>query len=390
MRRGEWDVGAFIGNSLPVLIVAVMVDGTDKHATDGKEARKRTWRRSPQDRPRESKPWTLKEFGGKSVWDWLHLLSALAIPVVITLGTLWFTAQQNEQQQLIEERRAQAERELEEQRANAERELEAQRAQDTAFQAYLDEMTQLLLEKNLRESEEDSEVRTLAQARTTTALATLDATYRDKLVQFLLDADLLGVGADPPSISVLKNADMPGINLEGMDLGGTDLSGANLSEANLQNADLVGTNLRGALLGKAKLNGAYLASAELHDSYLAESDLSHAYLFNAYLSDACLQGANLSDAVLQQAHLDNATLAQADLSGAGLTDADLRGANFHNADLSRANLSGADLSSAVLGDADLSDAKVTDEQLSQAASLQGATMPDGSKVGELYDFKTYC
>jgi hypothetical protein len=54
--------------------------------------------------------------------------------------------------------------------AEAERKLAQQRAQDEALQAFLDQMGQLLLEKDLRTSEEGSAVRTLAKARTVTAL----------------------------------------------------------------------------------------------------------------------------------------------------------------------------------------------------------------------------
>jgi hypothetical protein len=65
-----------------------------------------------------------------------------------------------------------------------------------------------------------------------------------------------------------------------------------------------------------------------------------------------------------------------------LKGANLRGAHLRRADLSYANLSGADLSNAYLGGAKLSEADlsgalgVTNEQLRQAASLQGATMPE--------------
>ncbi len=50
----------------------------------------------------------------------------------------------------------------------------------------------------------------------------------------------------------------------------------------------------------------------------------------------------------------------------------------------QANLSGADLRKAVLSganfsEADLTRAVVTEEQLKEAKSLQGATMPNGSK-----------
>jgi hypothetical protein len=97
------------------------------------------------------KPWTLREFGGKPVWDWLHLLSALAVPVVLAVVGFWFTAQQENRQQEIENQRAQAERELAE-----------QRAQDEALQAYLDQMSTLILNRNLLESEQDNPTYTLA------------------------------------------------------------------------------------------------------------------------------------------------------------------------------------------------------------------------------------
>ena len=69
------------------------------------------------------KPWTLREFGGKTLWDWMGLL---IVPVVLSLITVAFAWQQDARQQRIENKRAEAERELAE-----------QRAQDEALQVYL-------------------------------------------------------------------------------------------------------------------------------------------------------------------------------------------------------------------------------------------------------------
>jgi hypothetical protein len=82
------------------------------------------------------RPWTLREVGGKTVWDWMGLL---IVPIVLSLITVAFTWQQDARQQRLENQRAEAERELAE-----------QRAQDEALQAYLDQMDTLLLEKDLR------------------------------------------------------------------------------------------------------------------------------------------------------------------------------------------------------------------------------------------------
>jgi uncharacterized protein YjbI with pentapeptide repeats len=219
-------------------------------------------------------------FADKTFWDWLQLLSALAIPVVLAGAGLWFTAQQDARQQRIENQRADQARRIENQRAESEQEIEEQRTQDAALQAYLDEMSSLMIGKNsLRDSEEDSEVRTLARARTLTVLGRLDPKRKTALMQFLVEAKLVQkVDERPPLIG---------------------LSGANLSYANLSGftTDLSGADLRKADLVRAVLANANLTRAELTQAELIRADLSGADLSDANLSDAILIDANLSGAV---------------------------------------------------------------------------------------------
>jgi hypothetical protein len=127
-------------------------------------------------------------FRGKTVWD---LLQLLIVPLMLAAIGFWFTAQQDARQQEIENQRAQQAQEIENQRAEAERELAEQCAQDEALQDYLDQMSSLLLEKNLRDSEEGSEARTLARARTRTVLGRLDPRRKTQVMQFLVEADLV-------------------------------------------------------------------------------------------------------------------------------------------------------------------------------------------------------
>jgi len=81
---------------------------------------------------------------------------------------------------------------------------------------------------------------------------------------------------------------------------------------------------------------------------------------------------------LSEVDLTRADLRWANLNGTVLIAAKLTAANLSGANLTFANLSKADLRGANLSGSNLWGAEVTDEQLSQAASLQGATMPDGS------------
>src|SRR5215217_3376286 len=171
-------------------------------------------------------------FRGKTVWDWLPIVGALLVPLVIALGTGWITRQLAN----LENQRAQQAQKVENQRAEAERELAEQRAQDEALQAYLDQMSGLLLEKDLRTSEEDSEVRTLALARALTVLERLDPSRKTAVVQFLVEAKLVQRVAGTGPIISLNGADLSGAYLFSSALSGADLDRADLREADLDGA----------------------------------------------------------------------------------------------------------------------------------------------------------
>jgi hypothetical protein len=94
---------------------------------------------------------------GITLWDWIKLL---IVPAVIAGGGVWFNAQQREREQQI---------------AN-------NRAQDEALQAYLDQMSDLLIPSTDRPSLYDTRppdsLRSVARARTLTAhLAINSATH---------------------------------------------------------------------------------------------------------------------------------------------------------------------------------------------------------------------
>jgi uncharacterized protein YjbI with pentapeptide repeats len=288
----------------------------------------------------------------KTLWDWLQLF---IVPLALAAIGLWFAAQQDAHQQQIEDKRAKSDRHIEE-----------QRAQDAALQAYLDQMSQLMLEGNLRGSNEGSEVRILARARTRTVLGRLS------------EASL--INKENPVVSLyavrLRGADLSDVELHDANLSGAHLYDANLSGTNLSDANLIGVHLNGANLSFASLSSAKVSGAHLNKADLSYADLSNAnlrgtQLMEANLSDAILHDADMEDGVaLNDANLSNAKLFGADLSGAYLIDTDLSGAYLFDTNLKDADLSGANLHGAT---------GVTEEQLAQAKHLEGATMPDGSK-----------
>jgi Pentapeptide repeats (8 copies) len=240
--------------------------------------------------------WKWTGFPKRTPWDWTDLL---IVPVVLAIGGYWFTSSQNQATQAAAERRA----------------------QDDALQSYLNQMGQLLLEKDtqLLHPEEGDDARTLARAWTLTVLPTLDGNRKRRVLQFLYEAGLI-------------DKERPIVDLTGADLRGGDLSGAFLSDANL----------------------------------------SGAFLSGAFLSGADLRGTDLREAELNGAILNKARLGTARVSVV-LPDGGTEPAEPHPADLRQADLRQANLQWAQ---------GWTYEQLDQARFLEGATMPDGRQYAD--------
>ena len=265
--------------------------------------------RQTADEKEGRKPWTLREFGGKTLWDWLQLL---IVPVVLSLITVVFAWQQDIRQDQIENKRAKAERELAE-----------QRAQDEALQAYLNEMSTLILEKDLRHAVAGDEMPTVARARTLTVLERLDPSRKTAVIQFITEARLVqGTLNQKGRGGKAKFEEAPVISLSGADLSGTDMTKLG--------------GIGGRIVGSSR--GVYYFGAG-----------GFTYLDGADFSSADLSGANLSEANLSNANLSFANLSVADLSGV--------------------NLSGVE--------------GIKNEELEQRAeTLEGATMPNGQQYEE--------
>jgi len=373
----------------------------------------------------------------KTLWDWLGLLSVLAIPAAVGFGTIWFTKKQGEVSDA----------------ENTDNQREA------ALQAYIDKISELLLkehlgEEHLRERSADGQlkpgyeqVQKIARVRTITILFQLDTRRTDYVLAFLRESGLIDIDnakcTIPLSEANLSKVNLSGVNLNSINLSRADLSGANLSEADLSRADLYRADLSGVNLSRADLRKTHLSRANLREANLSEAYFSQPLFIDAesnefirimneatekdrlnngervelfrshplakefirspdrledfiewYLSRDSLRGANLSEANLSRAdlrrtHFRYAKLNKADLSGADLSKADLSGANLSEANLStaysnssedkvvaKANLRKADLSGADLKDA----IGITTKQLEKQTNLlKGATMPDGTK-----------
>lgn len=207
-------------------------------------------------------------------------MQLLFIPVVLAVAGFWFNHRERraaelraENERKAAELRAEAERKFEQQRAKAEQEIASDTQREAALQGFINELSELLLHENLRESKPENEVRKIARVRTLTVLRSLDGLRKGSVLQFLHESGLIDKDK--------RIIDLRGAHLGGAYLDHDDLSGANLSGAYMARADLSYADLRGANLSGASLEGADLREANLEDACLAG-----AYLFGAHLAGA--------------------------------------------------------------------------------------------------------
>jgi len=296
-----------------------------------------------------------------TLWDWGKLL---IVPAAIAAGSIWFNQQQQTRQQ----------------------ETQDQHSQDEALQGYLDQLTQLLVAPDEEHNEHlirrqvDDDVRQVIQARSEPLLRSLNPTRRFRLILFLSVMGLLT--RDRPLVS-LANADLREVDGRGAPLQGVDLQKADLRRADLSRADLSEADLSDAILSWADLEGANLSDAILRKADLTMAFLSGVDMTRANLLMANLSGANKLDK-LSHRDEDSVCLRQAVLIGANLTGANLVRADLRGAKLSGANLSGADLSGAKLSGADLAaqdDKKIEVLVFRHEPDLQQKLLREANKRG---------
>jgi hypothetical protein len=282
----------------------------------------------------------------RTVWDWMSLVFIpLAGGLAIAIVGYLFNKKQREREEAVE----------------------TLRAQDEALQAYLDQMSDLLINQSLRPEGEDSKpkrfqkflewvsnrevdrdsgsepadtkpkgyVRDVAAARTIAVLLGLDREHKRRPLKLVCGLGL--IKRDDPVLSLknagLDHADLSELSLQqaclrGADLRGADLSGADLSRSSLREADLRGADLTNADLTDVDLSGANLlpyaegsparlSIHNLNDRYAVPShkelrriklkaNLTRVRLANTIptkLTNTKLEGAKLEGAVLANVNL---------------------------------------------------------------------------------------
>lgn len=330
------------------------------------------------------KGWIKWGFADKEVWDWFLLISqilgAITIPFVVLVAGLYFTQQLTQQQTQLSEKQHQVDLQI-----------AADQQEEAVLNAYLDDITTLLLDKKLgsqaaADEAASAEAAVIAHTKTLIALDRLkDPRRKATIVEFLYSLGLIGYTTCDSCTRFSPIIGLSGADLNGADLRRTWLEGVDLSYTHLNGADL-----SGAIMYYANLSGADLSNAHLNDAYVNGDNFGATYLTDANLSGTTFRGAQLINAVLFGADLTYADLSGVHLNGANLSNANLSNARLHHANLncnyrngvqhnSRCtNLSSANLHNTDLRGADLSQADLL------FTDLSGTFFSDDTNLNEAY------
>lgn len=350
----------------------------------------------------------------RTVWDWIGLVG---VGSAIALAG-WIIARKQQ---------------------DRERAAALEQAQDQALQAYLDQMSNLLVDHGLAkeehedpaestirraiaqvstipvvqkvtaffgsngamnqqegfvDGESDDHLRKVAQARTIAILLGLDGEHKRRPLKLVYELGLINkgdsvihlnnAGLDHASLSELS---LRRANLRRADFRASDLSGSDLSAADLSLADMRGTDLRRVNLRHSNLRSANFLPYDERDP--ERWNLHNLSKLDLDKENFCPRKLRLGhrrliltirDGRLTMSELAITNLGGAILVGAELSYARLCGADLRDADLRKANLRGAGLRGAKLKGADLRGARnLTQEQIEEAIGDNRTLLPDHLK-----------
>jgi uncharacterized protein YjbI with pentapeptide repeats len=170
--------------------------------------------------------------------------------------------------------------------------LENKQAQDNAIQAYLDQMSDLLVDRHLRSLPKGSDIHKLAEAKTTEVLLGLDSDRKRRPLKLVYGLGLIKNGLHTAERDGALR-DVENLSPNNPDTGERDGALLDLQNLSLDHADLTELSLRDAYLRFADLRGADLQGSDLSGADLSYADLRGANLTNTDLSAVNLSGANL-------------------------------------------------------------------------------------------------
>jgi len=281
------------------------------------------------------------QLSGKTLWDWLDLLF---VPLALVLVGAWLSFAADSRQAEREEQRVVSERRAAERRERADQRLQSDQSRSAILQRYLDDMSELILDRSLTSSRPRATVRALARTLTLTALRRLDGPRRGLVIRFLWDTGLIHDGnpvhLDHPVVNLkgadLRHADLRRATLvtddpsrEGLPERGPALDGVDLRHADFRDSNIDTATFAHANLESARFDGAHLDAVSFRRAYLAKASFRSAYITSKVgYGSSEVHRTNFTEACIDHASFASVTMVDVDFDFLSGRKVNFTGADF--------------------------------------------------------------
>lgn len=315
----------------------------------------------------------------------------MLVPIILAFGGFWLSRTENRYSLELQERREEETREIED-----------KRAKESVLQSYLDQMTKLLLEHKLVETDEQAIVRKIARAWTISAFESLDGKGRSIVFRFLYESGLLTYSHNSGPI-----LEMNEVSLSEMFTYMNNFSNINLRRSQITDSYLAEINMSKSVLTDMLFSDTRLEMCDFEDSDFTDSDLGgnliiecnfrSTRLFKAFMTDTSIRSSDFEGAILTELTAPRITVNETNMKGVNFHKADIEDGSFIETNLEstdfsqskaiRVNFSGSNLKlaifkgadvqgavfyNAILDGADFRFSNISPDQLKQMKSYNGA------------------
>lgn len=225
--------------------------------------------------------------------SWLEIIGVIVIPLIIGVATIVVTYHQNQSNlELVKRQIEESRKQFDQSREETDRQR-----QEELLNSYVENMTFMLIDRNLREQQPGSSLQNAAIRRTISTMSLLNSDHNKELFEYLYSENLIALSqkmyentennvSSGGRIVDLRNTNLDYVDLESAELEGIDLEGVNLEHADLENTDLENANMKNSNLLEADLTGTQLEGANLEGAKITKEQLAKV---------ASLKGAVLPD-----------------------------------------------------------------------------------------------
>jgi len=169
---------------------------------------------------------------------------------------------------------------------------------ENSLQTYLDRISELILEKELKGPGRGDNARNIARVRTLTTLDQLDGKRKAILLRFLFESGLLNQRNLVIELSGanMRNADFFKVDFDEVDLSGVDFQQSVLMYVNFQRSSLKRSDLSNSKLYVVEFDGADLAGLRAIGTSFAFTDFAGANLCGASFKGIDPKATSISEA----------------------------------------------------------------------------------------------